>query len=65
LSAWTRRRLWTTEDEPVRAKSSYRWETFIWGPIALILAALCVTVARSTARDARPPDERMVGRLAP
>lgn len=29
--------------------SSSRWERFLWGPIALILAALCFVVARSPA----------------
>lgn len=41
----------------VNFASQSRWENFIWGPIALILAVLCVTVARSTARDAQPTDE--------
>jgi hypothetical protein len=41
----------------VNFASQSRWENFVWGPIALILAVLCVTVARSTARDAQPTDE--------
>jgi hypothetical protein len=38
------------------------WENVIWGPIALILAVLCVTVAR-TASDGQPTGEGTVGRL--
>ena len=37
--------------------SRSRWENVIWGPMALILAVLCVTVARSTARDGQPTDD--------
>ena len=32
----------------VNFASQSRWENVIWGPIALILAVLCVIVARST-----------------
>ena len=31
----------------VNFASQSRWENFLWGPVALILAVLCVTVARS------------------
>ena len=30
--------------------SQSRWENFIWGPLALVLAVLCTIVARSTVR---------------
>lgn len=36
--------------------SQSRWENFIFGPLALLLAALCVVVARST--TAEPGRER-------
>ena len=39
----------------VNFASQSRWENFIWGPIALILAVLCVTVARSTAEGTAGP----------
>ena len=47
----------------VNLASQSRWENFIWGPIALILAVLCVTVARSTVSDGQPSGEGTVGRL--
>ena len=34
--------------------SQSRWENFIFGPLALVLAALCTLVARSAALEARP-----------
>jgi hypothetical protein len=34
--------------------SQSRWENFIFGPLALVLAALCTVVARSAAVEARP-----------
>ena len=40
----------------VNFASQSRWENAIWGPTALILAVLCLIVARSTARDGSPTD---------
>lgn len=47
----------------VNFASRSRWENVVWGPIALILAVLCATVARSATRDEQPTDEGTVGRL--
>ncbi len=35
----------------VNLASQSRWENFIWGPLALVLAVLCTIVARSTGVD--------------
>jgi hypothetical protein len=38
----------------VNLASRSRWESVVWGPIALILAVLCVIVARGPAGPGRP-----------
>ena len=38
--------------------SSSPWERYLLGPVSLVLAALCLVVARSTRRPVRPKEPR-------
>jgi len=40
--------------------SQSRWENFIWGPIALVLAVLCTIVACSPVEGAQPREESAI-----